>query len=285
MAITAAMVKQLRDRTGLGMLACRNALAEAEGDTDKAIELLRKKGEIKAATKAKRSVKDGSIVVLLSEDATTATMAEVSCETDFVAKNPEFRNMVEGFTAKASAWDIDGIENETQKYDTDGSLATTLTNAIAKLGENMIFRRAAKLTTTSGLIGFYVHSNFKIGVLVELECPAEARSKDEIKALAKDICMQAASLNATCTTRDEVPAEVVEKEREIYREQIKDKPAEIQDKIITGKVEAYFKEFVLVEQPFIKEQKLSVLQHIAEVGKAVGAEIKVKRFVRFNTAE
>ena len=285
MAITAAMVKELRDRTGLGMMACRNALAEADGDAEKAIEFLRKSGEIKAAKKAEREVKDGSIAVSLSDDATTGTMVEVSCETDFVAKNPEFRAMVEGFAATASGWEFEGVENEPAKYDTDESMAKAVTDAIAKLGENMIFRRAAKFTAANGIVGFYVHSNFKIGVLVELECPAEARGKDEVRALAKDLCMQAASLNAICTNREEVPADVIEKEREIYREQIKDKPENIQDKIIDGKIEAYYKECVLLEQAFIKEQKQSVAQHVAEVGKNLGIEIKVKRFVRFNTAE
>ena len=281
MTVTAEMVKTLRERTGLGMMACRKALLETEGDMDKAVELLRKKGELKAAKKAERGTGEGCIAVHISDDATAAAMVEVNCETDFVARNPEFRFIVEGLASRAAGWDFEGVVEDITGFDPDGLISSQMTQTISKLGENMLFRRAARMTSGKGITGYYVHTNNKIGVLLELECPESARGDDAVRTLAKNLCMQAASLNAICVTREEVPGAIVEKEREIYREQIKDKPADIQDKIIDGKLNAFYKEYVLLEQPFIKEQKVAVSKHIESVGKSVGGPLAVRRFTRF----
>jgi len=281
MTVTAEMVKTLRERTGLGMMACRKALLETEGGMDKAVELLRKKGELKAAKKAERGTGEGSIAVHISDDATAAAMVEVNCETDFVARNPEFRSIVEGLASRAAGWDFEGVVEDITGFDPDGLISSQMTQTISKLGENMLFRRAARITSNKGITGYYIHTNYKIGVLLELECPESARGDDAVRTLARDLCMQAASLNAICVAREEVPGEIVEKEREIYREQIKDKPADIQDKIIDGKLNAFYKENVLLEQPFIKEQKVAVSKHIESVGKSVGGPLAVRRFTRF----
>ena len=285
MTVTAQQVKELRDRTGLGMMACKKALVETDGNPEAAIELLRKKGALKAAKKAERTAADGSVAIVTNEDGTCGAMIEFACETDFVARNAEFAAAAEKFAGKVLAWDLDGTSENLAAFDPEGQISGEVEGLIAKMGENMRVSRFARVTAGNGTVGHYVHSNKKIGVLVELAVNAETRGRDEVAALARDICMQIASLNPIAVRTDQVPANIVEQEKAIYREQVKDKPEKVQEKIVAGKLRSYFKDCVLLEQPFVKEPKKSVRQHIAEAGKQAGGEIEVVRFVRFQVGQ
>jgi len=254
MTVTAQQVKELRDRTGLGMMACKKALVETDGNPEAAIELLRKKGALKAAKKAERTAADGSVAIVTNEDGTCGAMIEFACETDFVARNAEFAAAAEKFAGKVLAWDLDGTSENLAAFDPEGQISGEVEGLIAKMGENM-------------------------------RVNAETRGRDEVAALARDICMQIASLNPIAVRTDQVPANIVEQEKAIYREQVKDKPEKVQEKIVAGKLRSYFKDCVLLEQPFVKEPKKSVRQHIAEAGKQAGGEIEVVRFVRFQVGQ
>lgn len=285
MAVTAQQVKELRDRTGLGMNACQKALIETSGDAEAAIEILRKRGELKAAKKAERTAADGCVAIVLKDGNNTGLMLELASETDFVARNPEFIALAQELAGKAIVWDFDGVKTDISAFDPKGELRKRIEALIAKMGENMLIGRVARMKARDGVLGMYLHSNKKIGVLVELAVGANARNSQEVAALAKDICMQIASLSPIAVRPEEVPANVVESEKNIYREQAKDKPAEMQEKIAMGKLNAFFKDTVLLEQPFVKEPKKSMKQHVADIGKAVGAKIDVVRFVRFQVGQ
>jgi elongation factor Ts len=286
MAITPQQVKELRERTGLGMMACQKALIETNGDAEAAIEILRKRGELKAAKKAERTASDGSIAIILKDNNAVGAMLELACETDFVARNPEFVALAEELARRASERDFDGIMTPHQTCDAQCQETHKMVEAlIAKMGENMKVQRVARIKARDGVLGSYLHSNRKIGVIVELAVGADARGKAEVASLARDICMQIASLNPVAVRPEEVPADIIENEKAIYREQVKDKPAAMQEKIAMGKLTAYFKDTVLLEQAFVKEPKKSVKQHIADVATAAGAKIDVVRFVRFQIGQ
>lgn len=281
MAVTTEQVKELRERTGLGMMACRQALIETNGDEEAAIELLRKKGALKAAKKAERTAADGCVAIAVSSDGKRGAMIEFCCETDFVARNPEFSAAAREFANLALNWDANGVSDNVARFDPNGEIAGKIESLIAKMGENMLFSRFARMNAADGLVGHYIHTNNKLGVLVELAVNAEARGSKEVAALARDVCMQIASLNPVAVRSEEVPANVVEQEKAIYGEQAGDKPENVREKIIAGKLASFFKDCVLLEQPFVKEPKKSVSQHIAEVAKQAGGKIDVVRFVRF----
>jgi len=285
MAVTAQQVKELRDRTGLGMNACQKALIETNGDAEAAIEILRKRGELKAAKKAERTAADGCVAIVLKDGNSTGLMLELASETDFVARNPEFVALASELANKAIAWDFDGVKTDISAFDPHGEFRKKIEALIAKMGENMLIGRIARMKARDGVLGMYLHTNRKIGVLVELTVGASARNSQEVAALAKDVCMQIASLSPIAARIEEVPANVVESEKVIYREQVKDKPAEMQEKIAMGKLNSFFKDTVLLEQPFVKEPKKSMKQHVADIGKAVGAKIDVVRFVRFQIGQ
>jgi elongation factor Ts len=285
MAVTPQQVKELRDRTGLGMMACQKALIESNGDQEAAIEILRKRGELKAAKRAERAADDGCIAIVLKENNTAGAMLELASETDFVARNPEFVGLAVELADAAVNWDFDGVKTDISAYDPQSEIRKKVEALIAKMGENMKIPRVARLTARDGMLGMYIHSNRKIGVIVELIVGATARERQEVAALAKDICMQVASLNPVAVRPEEVPPSVIESEKAIYREQVKDKPAEMQEKIAVGKLGAYFKDNVLLEQAFVKEPKKTVKQHITDISRLVGANIDVARFVRFQVGQ
>jgi elongation factor Ts len=262
MAITAAMVKELREKTLAGMMDCKKALVESGGDEEKAIAYLREKGLAKAAKKAGRATSEGLVGSYLSPDGQTAAIVELLCETDFVAKNEEFQKFAADLAEKIAAMDV-----TTGNAADLGEDVADVTDLIATLGENMGVGRYAKASVANGVVGMYIHSNGKIGVLVPMEGTDNAD-------VAKDVAMQVAAVNPVCVSSDEVPADLLEKEKDIYRKQglEEGKPAEIVEKIILGRVNKYYKEVCLLEQPFIKEDKKSVKQYIKEA--AGGASVK-----------
>jgi len=289
--ITAQMVKQLREMTGADMLECKKALQEAEGDIEKAKEILRKRGLAKAAKKAARETKEGLIVAV--GDNKKGVLLEVNCETDFVAMNETFQNYVKQIAeliAKDDKFKNVGLGNVEELKKTEiepgKDVDTFIKEAIAKIGENIQIRRFARFDADSDnkLIATYIHPPGKIGAMIEIECePAELCNKPEVQELVKDLLLQIAAMRPEYLTIEQVPQDIVQKEKEIYMEQAKKegKPEHILERIAEGKLRKFYQEKVLLEQPFIKEEKKTIKKLIEEVAKKAGGNIGVKRFVRF----
>jgi len=273
MSITAGMVKELRERTGSGMMECKKALQEANGDMDLAIENMRKAGLAKADKKSGRIAAEGSIGVKISADEKTAAIVDINCETDFVAKSPDFVKFVNDVaTALLSA----DVSTDAQLLDVklgDGATVEETRRAlIAKLGENITVRRFEKFHTAQGGTACYLHGS-KIGVIVELT--------HADKALGKDVAMHIAASKPICVSDAEVSAETIEKEKEIFKAQAAEsgKPADIIEKMVAGRISKFFAEVTLLGQPFIKDDKLSVGKLVASKGNGV------VRFARLEVGE
>ncbi len=293
MAITAAMVKELRELTGAGMMDCKKALGETDGDMDAAVEFLAKKGLAKAEKKAGRIAAEGIVSLKVSDDAKKAVAVEVNSETDFVAKNEKFQNYVADVAAQAmntTATDIDGFLAETWALDTTKTVNEELASQIAVIGENLKIRRFAQLEESNGFIADYVHMGGKIGVLVDVETDVV---NDAVKEMARNLAMQVAALNPKYTDRSEVSEEYIAHEEEILRAQIANDPKESQkpekviEGMIKGRINKELKEVVLLDQVYVKAEdgKQIVSKYVEEVAKANNANIKIKGFVRFETGE
>lgn len=283
MAITAQMVKELRETTGAGMMDCKKALQEAEGNMERAIDLLREKGLSKAAKKSDRIAAEGLVAIEMNADNTVGAIVEINSETDFVAKNEDFKTFVKDVAEMALATekeDVAGLLTESHK---EGALSEVLNNRIATIGEKLDIRRFAKITT-NGQVAGYIHGGGKIGVLVELE--TESRDAD-VLAMGKDIAMQVAAMNPRYVSKDDVDPEYIAHETEILTQQAlnEGKPANIVEKMIKGRLEKQLKEVCLVEQTFVKNPDLTIKQLVADAAKKVGSEIKVARVVRFEVGE
>ena len=293
MAITAGMVKELREMTGAGMMDCKKALTATEGDMDKAVEYLRENGLAKAVKKAGRIAAEGLCKVLVSEDAKKAVVVEVTAETDFVAKNDKFQDYVAQVAEQAletEATDIEAFLAEPWKFDTTTSVKEALAGQIAVIGENMNIRRFQKVEEANGFVASYTHMGGKIGVLVDVETDVV---NDAIAEMAKNVAMQATALKPAYTSREEVSEDYIAHEKEILLAQIMNDPKESQkpEKVIqgmiNGRINKELKEVCLMDQVYVKAEdgKQSVAQYVAEVAKANGATVKVKGFVRFETGE
>ncbi len=293
MAITAAMVKELREATGAGMMDCKKALTATEGDMDKAIEFLREKGLATAQKKASRIAAEGIVMLKVAEDGKKAVAVEVNAETDFVAKNDKFQGYVAQVAEQAletGAADIDAFLAEPWKFDTAKTVNEALAAQIAVIGENMKIRRFAKVEENAGIIAAYTHMGGKIGVLVDVETDVV---NDDVKEMAKNIAMQVAALNPQYTSRSEVSAEYIEHEKEILLAQIMNDPKESQkpEKVIKGMIEGRvnkeLKEVCLMDQVYVKAEdgKQVVAKYVEQVAKTNGAKINVKGFVRYETGE
>ena len=283
MAITAQMVKELRETTGAGMMDCKKALQEAEGNMERAIDLLREKGLSKAAKKSDRIAAEGLVAIEMNADNTVGAIVEINSETDFVAKNEDFKTFVKDVAEMALATekeDVAGLLAESHK---EGALSEVLNNRIATIGEKLDIRRFEKVST-NGQVAGYIHGGGKIGVLVELE--TEARDAD-VLAMGKDIAMQVAAMNPKYVSKDDVDQDYIAHETEILTQQAlnEGKPANIVEKMIKGRLEKQLKEVCLVEQTFVKNPDLTIKQLVADVAKKVGSEIKVARVVRFEVGE
>lgn len=290
-AVTAAMVKELRELTGAGMMDCKKALAATEGDMEKAVDFLREKGLAGASKKAGRVAAEGIVATVVSDDDKRAVVVEVNAETDFVAKNEKFRSYVADVAAQAlttTAADVDAFLNEKWEKDPSMTVAEALSSQISIIGENMKIRRFAQLNAENGLVSSYIHAGGKIGVLVEVETDVV---NDAVKEMAKNVAMQAAALKPLYTSEKEVDADYIEKEKEILTVAAKNEKPDADDKIINGmvmgRIKKELKEICLLDQVYVKAEdgKQSVGQYVAEVAKANGAAITVKSFVRFETGE
>ena len=281
--ITAAQVKELRDMTDSPMMECKKALVEAEGDMDKAVDILRKNGLAAAAKKAGRATNEGAIGSYVSEDGKLAALVEVACETDFVGTNPKFT----GFAAKLAEHIADTHPADVEALlasEMDGeTVEAALTELIHVIGENMKINRFAFRTAEKGACSSYVHMGGKIGVLVEFSFDKpETASADAFKTFAHDVAMQVAAVAPICARREDVPAETIEHEMSIYKAQAAEsgKPEAIQEKIATGRLEKFYKEVVLTEQAFIKDGDLTIAKYAEKVGKELGDTIQVVAFDR-----
>ena len=291
MAVTAAMVKELREMTGAGMMDCKKALAATDGDMDKAVEFLREKGLAGAAKKAGRIAAEGIVMTKIAADEKTAVVVEVNAETDFVAKNEKFQNYVADVAEQAlasDAADMDAFMAEKWAKDETLTVAEALSSQISIIGENMKIRRYEKMTAANGFVASYIHAGGKIGVLVDVETDVV---NDEIREMAKNVAMQAAALKPLYTNRDEVDADYIEKEKEILTVAAKNEKPDANDKIISGmvmgRINKELKEICLLDQVYVKAEdgKQSVSQYVAQVAKANNAKVAIKKFVRFETGE
>ena len=293
MAITAAMVKELREISGAGMMDCKKALTATEGDMDKAMEFLREKGLATAQKKASRIAAEGIVMLKVAEDSKKAVAVEVNAETDFVAKNEKFQAYVAQVAEQAletEAADIDAFLAETWKFDTTKTVNEALAGQVAVIGENMKIRRFQKVEEENGFVASYTHMGGKIGVLVDVVTDVV---NDEIKEMAKNVAMQIAALNPKYTNRSEVSEEYIAHEKEILIAQIQNDPKESQkpEKVIqgmiSGRINKELKEICLLDQVYVKAEdgKQSVEKYVAEVAKANGANVTIKGFVRYETGE
>jgi len=289
MGITAQQVKALREKTGVGMMDCKKALVECDGNEEAAVAYLREKGLAKAQKKAGRATSEGWIGYAATEDLSAATLVELKCETDFVAKNEKFQETLENIARTlnteqaATGAPVELTEEQAAPF------AEGVNDLITVLGENTQLGRFSKMAVEgSGMIGHYIHANGKIGVLVAIETgTTESLAKDELKVMAKDIAMQVAAVNPACCTPDELPQDIIAKEKEIYLNQAKEegKPEHIAEKIVIGRLNKYYKEVCLVEQPFIKDDSKTIKDLVKETAKAIGDTITVTGFCRMALGE
>ena len=284
-AITAAMVKELREMTDAGMMECKKALVEADGDMDKAVDVLRTRGLAAAAKKVGRATNEGTVMAIVSDDATTGAVVELNCETDFVGMNEKFKGYAEKIARAAMAANVEDVE-ALKAVDAEGeTVEDVLTDAIHTLGENMNLARAA--VVEAGGVASYIHGGGKIGVLVTFDVEGIDPASDEFQHCGRDVAMQVAAASPVSATRESVPAEVVAHEMEIYKAQAAEsrKPENIQEKIATGRLEKFYKESCLTEQAFVKNPDQSVTDYVNEVAKKLGGTIKVTGFKRFMLGE
>ena len=285
--ITAGMVKELREKTGAGMMDCKAALNEVEGDIEAAIDWLRKKGLATAAKKAGRVAAEGLIGLAVS--GTEGVVVEVNSETDFVARNEQFQQLVRGIAAVALATSDDVEAVKAAAYPAGGTVTDAINSAVATIGEHMALRRSKKLSVSAGVIGSYVHGSVgeglgKIGVLVALESTGK---QDELAALGRQIAMHVAAANPQALDSASIDADVVAREKAILAEkaQASGKPANVVEKIVESGLKTFFKEVTLVEQAFIHDPSKTVAQAVKESEGKVGAPIKLAAFVRFGLGE
>jgi elongation factor Ts len=284
MAFTANDVKTLREQTGVGMMDCKKALVATDGDMEKALEHLRKQGMASAGKKAGRITAEGLICSHVSDDGGLGVLMELNCETDFVARNDDFQNLASKlvhFIAETNPADVDTL---VQAKIGDATVESLINESVQKLGENISLRRFVRQESPNGFVCSYIHGGGKLGVLLELVPEDNSkRNAEELVELAKDLAMQVAASAPAYLCSADVPTEVVEKELEIYREVLRKegKKEEMLDKIAQGKLSKFYQDFCLVDQPFVKESKSKVQQHVDEIGKKIGTKIAIKRFSRF----
>ena len=282
MSISAAQVNELRKKTGAGMMDCKKALEESNGDFEKAIEFLRKKGAAVAAKRADKTANEGLIATKVSADNKYGLIVEVNCETDFVAKSEDFVNLVNEVVNKAFDSKVMSVDELLEK---NPDIVTMVNEVMGKVGEKTEIRRLAAYKVDNGYIVDYIHMGSKLGVLLNFE---NVNSSDsDLATLAKDISMQIAAMNPICVYRDQVPSDLIEKEMEIYKELARKegKPENILEKIAQGRLNKYFQENCLAEQIFVKDNSKSVNDLVSEYNKKKNAQIKISDFKRFHLGD
>jgi elongation factor Ts len=275
--ISADLVKKLRDATNVSMMECKRALVEAAGDMEKALKILRERGMAVAAKKSERTANKGLIAAGSAEGGKTQALVEVNSETDFVARNVQFQAFVKGVAETATKMDA-GLAD---------CVKDQVVARIQEIGENIVVRRSVRYTLSGpGMIGSYIHLGGKVGVLVELGAgKAETAANETFKELVRDLTLHVAACSPRYLTSAEIPAAEIASEREIYAAQVKDKPAQIVEKIVDGKLKKFFGEICFVDQGFVKEPKQSITDLLKEKGKGLGDSLTIRRFVRYQLGE
>ena len=273
MEITAQMVKELREITNLGMMECRKALVETQGDRENAIKWLRERGLVKAGTKADRKANQGLIAANIAADGRTGSLIEVNCETDFVAKNENFIAFVNGLSARSNQY-ADGEMTAATKDE--------LASKIMEIGENLVLSKNIRYQVAGeGFVSSYIHLGGKVGVLVEMGCEKAATpGNPKAQEIGRDVCMHIAASSPLALDRAGIPAEMVESEKAIYAKQVEGKPAAVVEKILAGKLDKFYQQNVLTEQAFVKDQDKSIGGVLEETGKLLGDKLTVRRYVR-----
>jgi elongation factor Ts len=273
--ITAAAVGKLREMTNAGMMDCKKALTESNGDIDAAVDILRKKGAATATNKGAREAREGVVAQYIAPGGRLGVLVEVNCQTDFVARNDMFKAFADDVAKRLAA-------------DPKTDFEADRVGMVAKIRENIQIPRHARMEVSgNGMIAAYIHTGAKVGVLVEVGAAKEATvAAEDFKQLVKDITLQIAAGHPFVVSRDQVPADVVAKEKEIAAEQVKNKPPQAIAKIVEGKLEKFYQTYCLVDQGFVKKNsEISVKEHVATVAKQLGDEITIRRFVRFQVGE
>jgi len=283
--ITAAAVMKLRKMSGQGMMDCKKALSETDGDLDAAMQLLRKKGLATLEKRAGRDTSEGRVLCDVSDDGKTAVMVSLCCETDFVAKSDDFIEAADKLLQCAKNASVDEGGDALLDIELDGrKFSEILTDTVSKTGEKTEVGDYVRYSVNgSGIIGTYVHFNNKVGAMVDVEASSDDVAK-AVQTAANEICMHISAMNPVSLDKDSVDPTVIEKERAIAAEQVKNKPANIIDKIVDGKIAKFLKDNCLVEQVFVKDDSKTVGQALADAAKAAGGKAKIKRFVRIEIA-
>lgn len=284
MAVNAQDVKMLRDKTGAGIMDCKQALKESNGDFEKATKMLKEKGLAEAKKKSGREAKEGIITVVYSQDGNQVLMVEVNCETDFVSRTDEYRSFVQEIAGQVLKSGIENVNQITEQ------IKERLKQAIASFGENIVVRRIArfkKLDPEKSRFTSYIHMGGKAGVVVELVAGDKAAESEEYKQFARNAALQIASMAPVSVSRDDVPQEVLEEQRGIYAWQALDsgKPENIVEKIVNGKLNKFYAENCLLEQKYVKESSITVGDYLKSVSQKTGENIQIKRFERFKLGE
>lgn len=287
--ITASLVKELREKTGVAMMECKNALKETEGDIDAAIKILRERGNAKAEKKASRDANEGVIVAALDESGKSGVLVEVNCETDFVAKNENFQAFVAEVANTVLASDVADVDAAMALPKDDVTLEQFIKSKVLEMGENLKFRRFERLTLNGeGAVASYIHLGGKVGVLIEVSAgKAETASAEAFKDLVKDLTLHIAATSPAGLKREDIPAELVESEKDIFRKQMEGagKPADILEKIIEGKLGKFYSERCLLEQGFVKDPDTTVKALLESKSKELDDTISVNNFLRFGLGE
>jgi elongation factor Ts len=285
-AISTEDIRLLRESTGAGILDCKKALQETNGDIDQAIEFLRKKGLAAASKKASREANEGLVSAYISPAGNTGVLVEVNCETDFVARTEDFKNFVAALVQQVAAQpevaNVEALLAAPFIKNSSKTVAEQLTETIARLGENMVVRRIARFDLADdGMLDSYIHTGGRVGVLVDVAGGSSDNSK--FAGLVHDIALQIAAASPRYVSPEDVPAEAIEAEKAIYRAQLAEdkKPDNIKERIIDGKLKKWYGEIALIEQPFVKDNDLTIAQLLEKHNKELGNEIKVRRFARF----
>jgi elongation factor Ts len=285
--ITAEMIKELRSKTGAGVMACKKMLTQSNGDMKKALEILKEQEAVLAVKKSERVTSEGSIGLYISDDKRTGSLVEINCETDFVASNKEFFNLTGNIAQQitlAPDQDMESFLQQQYLGDSNLSVKDVITSLVAKFGENINFNRFTKLSTISGTLYSYIHNGNRIGVIVELVCD---NMDSSIEQTAKEVAMQIAATNPLFLSRDSVKQNVVEQERESYKNQAlsEGKPSPVIEKIVTGKLNKFFGKNCLLEQTWIKNEDMTIAEFLNESSENLASHVEIAGFARFELGE
>lgn len=283
MAITAALVKELREKTNVGMMECKKALSETDGDLDAAVKLLRERGAVKQAKKADREVTEGTVSTAISADGKTGIIFKISCETDFVSRNDNFKALVSELGETIIASDATDLEGALAVPHPVGTIDAHIKAKVLELGENLVMSDFSRFSVDGeGAVASYIHMGGKVGVLLEMATCGDFSGNESFQNLIKDITLHIAAAAPSGLNREDIPADLVEAEKEIFRKQMENekKPAEIIEKIITGKLGKFYSEQCLTEQGFVKDPNVAIKDLIAGVAKELSGEISITRFER-----